>query len=250
MEIPEPFRGVWRRRSLTVAGGPAGEHERVLWLQTPLAFADVRVTTDPGSGAVRRHRAFAGTTSHRPGRLRWEHELDSDPSGVDDHAEVAWAAGTLVERGVWPHAGRMVPYEERWDRIRRCGSYTAARTTDGRGRLVRVEDRAIAVADWRDRGLGFAIRVMRRAGGRWRDVLLLGPGAARLPSPTTVAVDAAAGSMRRCGAPLRGAETPDGWQVTAAAGPPPGTARSRGPAIPAVPAPAAGSAHDRRPGEG
>ena len=192
MTVPEEFVGTWTRRSISLGGAPHTEWEDVVWIQAHEHFVDLRLPRAGGTppGGHELPWSFSGTTTWDPPRLTWNHSLDSRcPAGSDaplpsDHGDVRWrtgdpSCGELVETGVFGE----VPYEEIWVCRTTPGAcdVLVLERPDGAGRLVRVGDHSIVVADDRPGG-GFIARHDRWDGARWEAVRTLGAAQA-LPTP-------------------------------------------------------------------
>lgn len=126
--VPERFVGVWLRGSISINGGPAGEHEDVVWLQTPSTFADLRVPHRPDGSPV---EAFSGTTHWNGTSLHWDHELDWHGAFADtDEGHITWDGDEMLERGSMTVRDAVgyrstVTYEERWTKARSDGPVVA-----------------------------------------------------------------------------------------------------------------------------
>lgn len=187
--IPDRFRGVWQRVSLSVDGGPWCEPAQVIWVQTGSVFGDIR---QPFAGRSDEHptMSFAGTVSWDEPRLRWHHQLDlySDPGAPDDDnddtAVVSWHGADLVCSGTFDRVDRVVPYVEVWRRLSGSGgSRLSLVRADGRGVLVQVGDHAITIVDDRPRGGEYRACYRSRSHEGWAVSLSIGAGPDRLPAP-------------------------------------------------------------------
>ena len=148
--IPERFRGVWQRVSLSVDGGPWCEPAQVIWVQTGSVFGDIRL---PHAGRDDEHppMSFAGTLSWREPHLMWTHKLDlygeaGDDDDGTDVAEVSWHGAELVCTGHFQRATRSVPYMEVWRRLSGSAGHSVTLVrADGLGVLAQVGDHAITI---------------------------------------------------------------------------------------------------------
>lgn len=146
-DIPPEATGLWRRREITLPDGRRDTTTRVLWLQAPSLFADLRVPADrpvvPGVRSFADYSAadlkrlaemqgFAGRFEIDGDFCRWRRELDfQPPGGPPDEAQFRIEGDILVETGI--HAA----YEEIWVRETPPGAPLAAfRLVDGAGILV------------------------------------------------------------------------------------------------------------------
>lgn len=185
--IPERFRGVWQRVSLSVDGGRWCEPAQVIWVQTGTVFGDIRL---PFPGRTDEHPAmsFAGTLEWRDPHLSWHHKLDlyGDPDSDDggDTAEVSWHGGELVCQGHFPRESRTVPYTEVWRRLSgSTGTCLSLVRADGHGVLAQVGDHAITIVDDRRRGGPYRACYRSRSDTGWAVSLSLGDGSESLPPP-------------------------------------------------------------------
>jgi hypothetical protein len=98
--VPDAYLGVWRRTLLRVPGQPDDTTSDVLWMQTRVWHADVRVRADrpafaPDASietldrdallALADHKGFSGVTAVEGDVCRWLREVDfQPPSGFPD----------------------------------------------------------------------------------------------------------------------------------------------------------------------
>jgi Protein HRI1 len=183
VSVPPEFVGVWRREGIALDGAPPSESHDVLWLQAHEAFADVRRARSR-VGLASMH-AFAGATFWHAPELRWRHDLDWHGADAEDRGTVEWDADGFVEHGTTRIDGRVAHYAERWERLDPGEQLLVANANDDTAMLVAVGVHAIALADWRSESRGFPIRIMRAAGGGWRDAWRHGEFASLLPAPPT-----------------------------------------------------------------
>ena len=186
--IPDRFRGVWQRVSLSVDGGPWGEPAQVIWVQAGAVFGDIRL---PFEGRADEHptMSFAGTISWDEPQLSWNHKLDlyNDPGNdddTDDTADVSWHGADMVCCGHFERADRTVPYVEVWRRLSGSGGARLSLVrADGHGVLVQVGDHAITIVDDRHRGGSYRACYRSRSHEGWAVSLSIGAGTDSLPSP-------------------------------------------------------------------
>ncbi len=139
--LPDGYVAAWQRESIAIGDAAPAEPQRVWWLQTPVAFADLRLALDADAEV----QSFCGPTELLPGpRLTWHRELDlRTPAGADS-GTVAWEGDALIEEGVATVFGAPTRYREVWRRLpdtdRTC---LALRRTGPDGRIVVVGRYAI-----------------------------------------------------------------------------------------------------------
>jgi hypothetical protein len=186
MTAPDLLHGAWTRRSVSIGGGPAFETQTVVWLQAGTRYADLRVPFHPEAD----ERCFAGRSGWDGDRYRWTHRLDlegTETAAGDDTGELTWEDGAVVERGMFPTADGVVPYEEAWVRLPEAdGPWQALEAPHAC--LVRVGRHSITVVDRRAGGGGFAACYRVQRSGRWRIELAIGD-ATTLPAPGDVRRD-------------------------------------------------------------
>lgn len=187
--IPERFRGVWQRVSLSVDGAPWSEPAQVVWVQAGSIFCDLRLPFD-GCEAEHPTMSFAGTLSWSEPRLTWSHKLDlygtgdGDGDGQVDTAEVSWHGADLVCAGQFPRETRTVPYAEVWHRLAGpAGRTLSLIRADGHGVLVQVGDHAVTIVDDRARGGEYRACYRTRGADGWAVALGIGEAAERVPGP-------------------------------------------------------------------
>lgn len=129
--VPDWLCGLWRRRSIRFADGRHDDTTVVYWLQTPSAFADIRIPAGrPALGggdgldelsdgellALAEQGGFAGWTELSGTRCHWHRQIDfQPPSGRPDEGILHRGDGVLVEEGVHE------PYIEIWEAVS-CGA--------------------------------------------------------------------------------------------------------------------------------
>jgi hypothetical protein len=118
--------GAWTRWRLTVDGSRCVNRCRVLWLQTPVWYADIRLPsptrpalTDGPEAVFARPWAFAGTATWRPPVMTWHHHLDSMREPISDANPLHREGDLLVEAGTLKWAGLAIPFRQEWRRL--CG---------------------------------------------------------------------------------------------------------------------------------
>jgi len=111
--ISEKLVGVWQRESICIGDGEPYEDSRVLWLQTPYLYADMRV---PLSGEKVGKESFAGDQLWVDPSLTFNHELDFAGTYSQDIGLLTWDGETLVESGSVPYKDDVIHYVERWQR--------------------------------------------------------------------------------------------------------------------------------------
>ena len=105
--VPNWAVGAWRRDLLEWDDGE-DRTTRVLWLQTPVLFADIRNPADPSIPA----EGFAGHLSVTGQTCRWNRPIDIKPKGGDGDVGVVATRGTrMIELGVHRN------YLEEWRRV-------------------------------------------------------------------------------------------------------------------------------------
>jgi hypothetical protein len=107
LAVPSWAVGAWRRELLEWDDGEDRETE-VLWLQSPILFADIRNPSDPSKKA----EGFAGHLSVTGQTCRWNRPIDVKPKGGDgDVGVVSTRRARMIEIGVHRN------YLEEWQRI-------------------------------------------------------------------------------------------------------------------------------------
>jgi hypothetical protein len=191
--IPDRFRGVWQRVSLSVDGGPWTEPAQVIWVQAGSIFGDIRLPF-PGRADAHPAMSFAGTLHWSDPVLSWDHKLDlyaepgddGDDGGIDgtDIAQVSWHGAELVCAGVFPRGQRDVPYVEVWRRLAGSRGFSLAMIRhDRNGVVVQVGDHALTIVDDRSRGGEYRACYRSRRDDQWAVSLSIGDRADSLPVP-------------------------------------------------------------------
>jgi hypothetical protein len=116
LAVPAWAVGAWRRELLEWDDGEDRQTE-VLWLQSPILFADIR---NPAK-ALKSAEGFAGHLSMTGQTCRWNRPIDVMPKGGDGDVGVVSTRGTrMIELGVHRN------YLEEWHRIDDGAAHLAA----------------------------------------------------------------------------------------------------------------------------
>jgi hypothetical protein len=147
-------------------GGERRDDADVVWLQAETWYADLRIPHHDAGGPV---EAFAGQAAWASPAYTWFHDIDWAGSFPEDVGLIERDGRDLIERGTFTVDGAPVPYEERWERQPVAAPRLVARLEDPtvRACVVRVGDHAIALADERPAGGGFAARREELVAGAW-----------------------------------------------------------------------------------
>jgi hypothetical protein len=136
IEVPNWCHGVWQRERLAWPGGE-DRAKTVLWIQTPVLFADLRV---PPPGQVGEEQGFAGHLLVSGRICAWQRPLDLKPPSGPGDAGAMYRDGTyMLECGIHDN------YLEDWRQIADGTRHLAATRGD-----VRVADGEI---QWPAEGL-------------------------------------------------------------------------------------------------
>ena len=131
---PNPFVGVWQRRSIQFDQGPVETSQSVLWIQAETYFADVRSAPFAGRLTPERYRGmdwrsrfdadllgFAGTFTwtEDPPTCTWHHRFALTPRHWPDTSRYEWLdTDNFLERGTCEDdGGQPHPFVEHWHRI-------------------------------------------------------------------------------------------------------------------------------------
>jgi hypothetical protein len=165
--------GAWSRSRLIVDGVRCVNRCRVLWLQTPEWYADIRlpdssrpVRTDGPEAVFARPWAFAGTAIWSPPVMTWHHHLDSMREPISDANPLQREGEILVEAGTLKWAGLAIPFREEWRRLSRAGDDVSSRV-DTNLIEVTIGKWRILIQDERPSGL-FRATGQTFEAGAWR----------------------------------------------------------------------------------
>lgn len=194
MTVGFGLTGAWQREGLVLDGQRVTDPCRVLWLQSPAWYADIRLPAsgvadvDEGPAALFAEPwAFAGIASWDPPTMTWKHQFDSRPEAAVDANPLAKVGGLLIEEGWIGYDGRRIPFVEEWRKISAVNDPVSA-VVRSDGVQVTVGRWRIGVTDLRPAGEFLAVREELGPSG-WSEVgrLCLPPrrsavGPARRPS--------------------------------------------------------------------
>ena len=149
--------GVWQRESLAINSREPFEDSRVVWLQTPSRYADLRVSIDPGKATS---QACAGTQKWQNSVLTFHHDLDLSGSYPEDIGHISWQGETMIEQGNVKINNENIHFRERW---RRCSSakpdYQTLENREPNGQLlgiaICVAEHSLIINHTRDFGAGY-----------------------------------------------------------------------------------------------
>jgi hypothetical protein len=141
--LPENLVGVWQRESIQINDDIPYEDSRVLWLQTPYRYADMRV---PIADARVDQVAFAGGQLWSEPLLTFNHELDYSGSFPDDVGILSWDKETLVESGSVDVPNGKINYVERWHSC--TPNITVCETWEARGSDDALQAIALKVGEY------------------------------------------------------------------------------------------------------
>ncbi|MFQ4135938.1 hypothetical protein PGN35_006415 [Nodosilinea sp. PGN35] len=163
---PNPFLGVWQRRSIQFDQGPIETTQSVLWIQAETYFADVRSAPFAGRLTPERYRGmdwrsrfdadllgFAGTFTwaEDPPTCTWHHRFALTPRQWSDTSRYEWLdADNFLEQGTCEDdAGRLHPFVEHWHRLH-PGPVQVWRLNraEQQGLALRVGNWAVLVHQW------------------------------------------------------------------------------------------------------
>ncbi|PZU99041.1 MAG: hypothetical protein DCF32_19125 [Leptolyngbya sp.] len=168
---PNPFLGVWQRRSIQFDQGPIETSQSVLWIQAETYFADVRSAPFAGRLTPERYRAidwrsrfdadllgFAGTFSwsEAPPICTWHYRLALTPRQWPDTSNYHWlGSDDFLEQGTCEddEAG-LHTFVEHWYRLH-PGPVQVWRLdrAEQQGQALRVGNWAVLVHQWRSRSV-------------------------------------------------------------------------------------------------
>ena len=132
-----PFAGVWHRRFIQFDQGPRETAQRVLWIQSWSAFADVRSPLLEGALTAERYHSmnwrqrfdtdllgFAGDFTWHPGdassgTCTWHHHIAITPRSRPDTSTYQWLSPEeFLEFGTCDDdQGEAHPFVEHWQRV-------------------------------------------------------------------------------------------------------------------------------------
>ncbi|MCZ6831260.1 MAG: hypothetical protein O7F73_17050 [Gammaproteobacteria bacterium] len=159
--VPRELVGVWQRESLQINADPCFEDSRVIWLQTPSRYADIRVS-QPGGNAL--PEAIGGPLEWNAPALTFHHGLDFSGRHPEDIGFISWDGETLIEEGSVALDGVDVDYRERW--IRRTGPNPQCQSLEARDShdalmaiALRIDDHAVLIAKQKKFQASYFMRV-------------------------------------------------------------------------------------------
>jgi Protein HRI1 len=165
--------GAWTRSRLVVDGARCVDRCWVLWLQTPVWYADIRVPSParpvPAAGpeaVFARQWAFAGTATWSPPVMTWHHHLDSMREPISDANPLDREGDLLVEAGTLKWAGLAIPFREEWRRLSQDDDDVSAQVDTNRIQVT-IGVWRILIQDERPSGL-FQASGQRFQEGAWR----------------------------------------------------------------------------------
>jgi hypothetical protein len=177
MTVPRKLVGAWRRAGVLIDGTRVVEEFDRLWLQTPEAFADIRLRIDPSRGPceeglpvfLSQEGAAAGVASWSEPVITWDKQVAVVASAPGSDARpLTWADGVVCESGTTLIRGTERDFVEEWLRMTDDDVTWSADVTD-RAMRVEVGRWAIEVRDDRPNGPFTATR-FERVDGEWRPV--------------------------------------------------------------------------------
>ena len=126
LTVPAWVRGVWRRERLEWEGGE-DTTTRVIWVQTPILFADVRT---PPAGLPGDDEGFAGHLIVSGRICSWQRPIDVNPARGAADAGAMYRNGTrLVECGL--HANYLEDWRQEADGERHLAATRGKVSIDG-----------------------------------------------------------------------------------------------------------------------
>jgi len=163
--VPSEFVGVWQRESLQINGAPPFEDSRVIWLQTPSRYGDIRVS-QPNGNAI--SEAFGGSQEWHAPALTFHRSLDLGVRLTKDIGSMSWDGETLIEEGCAVYKGLNVDFRERWTRCTGLApDYQALEAHDDSDSLVaialQIDDHAVFITDQAD----FSASYLKFIHSRW-----------------------------------------------------------------------------------
>jgi hypothetical protein len=183
--LPSEFVGAWYRKGISIDNAEPTEPQTVWWLQTPFAFADIRVPLVADGEAD----SFAGHTTWSEPALTWHRELDLHRQAVADIGTIVWDGDDMLEDGTFGFGGKQpVPYQERWCRLGGPPGFGYLALRNDHARLVCVGNYAITIVDDRDveghpDGGSYRATAWHRPSVLWEEVRTLRAIHAGVPQP-------------------------------------------------------------------
>lgn len=195
--VPSALVGLWKRASLSVAGGPPFEDADVYWLQGGSYFVDLRIPI-----ALGQEMSFAGKCDVDGESIRFRHDIDLLGLTTADEATIAWRdSDTLVERGAIDMGTGPIAFEEVWERhsVAHAGarSWIAAQAADRpiTGVAIRIETFFAIACDGRGTGGAYRAALYQCEDGRWSRLAKIDAGGQSWPDqidePTPTALGCA-----------------------------------------------------------
>jgi hypothetical protein len=162
--------GAWTRSRLVVDGNRCVDHCQVLWLQTSVWYADIRLPCRAGSmseagpeALFARPGAGAGQASWTPPVMTWHHHLDSLES-ISDSNPLDRQGDRVVEAGSFRWAGLTIPFREEWHRVSQPEDEISVQADTNRIQVT-IGRWRVQVEDHRPTGLFRAIKQDFEEGG-------------------------------------------------------------------------------------
>ncbi|MGB3138528.1 MAG: hypothetical protein WBB18_17095 [Nodosilinea sp.] len=166
---PNPFLGVWQRRSIQFDQGPVETSQSVLWIQAETHFADVRQVPFEGRLTAERYRTmnwrsrfdtdllgFAGTFTWLadPPTCTWSQHLTLTPRQWADTSAYQWLGPEdFLEQGTCEDdAGNLHPFVEHWQRVH-PGPVEVWHLGEGQGQALRAGPWAVLVSQGKPRSV-------------------------------------------------------------------------------------------------
>ena len=167
--LPPELVGVWQRESLQINGEAPFEDSRVIWLQTPSRYADIRVGQPTGNAMP---NAAAGSLQWQAPALTFHHSIHFGDRPLDDTGRMSWDGGTLIEEGTVEFNGANIDFRERW--ISRAGPDPQCQSFEARDNAdtllaiaLRVDDHAVLMVAQPEFQASYFLRVNSRWNLQW-----------------------------------------------------------------------------------
>jgi hypothetical protein len=135
---PEWLTGVWERKALWFEGTEPDYSTRVLYVQTPTLFGDIRIAEsrpdvsnvtsfeeldDTELEELAKQEGFAGYVETEGDIVTWQREIDfQPPTGIPDTGRCSLDKQVMIETGIH------LDYSEKWQRI-----------DDGKGQFLAMQ---------------------------------------------------------------------------------------------------------------